>query len=103
MVMSALVDRLPRKTISYLVYSCAEIDAARAREMGVASEVVPAARLDDAVAGLCTAMLRAPRVALLGVKEYVRSAPDMATAGAVEYARNLHATINSSSEIRRKT
>ena len=102
MVMSAFVDRLPRKTISYLVYSCAEIDALRARELGIASEVVPAARLEEAVSGLCAAMLRAPRVALLGAKEYLRSAPDMATPGAVEYARNLHATINSSSEIRRK-
>jgi enoyl-CoA hydratase len=102
MVMSAFVDRLSRKAISYLVYSCAEVDALRAREIGLVSDVVPAAKLDDAVAELCAAMLRAPRPALLGVKEYVRSAPDMATAGAVEYARNLHATVNSSSEMRKK-
>jgi hypothetical protein len=45
---------------------------------------------------------RAPRLAILGVKEYVKTAPDMAVYGAVEFARNLHATVNSSSEMRRK-
>ena len=48
------------------------------------------------------AILKAPRPAILGVKEYVKSAPDMAVFGAVEFARNLHATVNSSHEMRRK-
>ena len=47
-------------------------------------------------------MLKAPRPAILGVKEYVKTAPDMAVFGAVEFARNLHATVNSSAEMRRK-
>ena len=41
MVMSALVDRVPRKAMSYFVYSTAMISAARAREAGLVSEVVP--------------------------------------------------------------
>jgi len=101
MVMSALVDRLPRKAISYLVYSTAEIDALRARELGLASEVVPAAGLEQALADLCAGMLKASRSALRGVKEFVRTAPDMATAGAIEYARNLHAVVNASVEMRK--
>jgi hypothetical protein len=36
---------------------------------------------------------RVPRPAILGVKEYVKTAPDMAVYGAVEFARNLHATV----------
>jgi hypothetical protein len=32
----------------------------------------------------------------------VKTAPDMAVYGAVEFARNLHATVNSSGEMRRK-
>jgi enoyl-CoA hydratase len=51
---------------------------------------------------LCAAILKAPRPAILGVKEYVKTAPDMAVFGAVEFARNLHATVNSSHEMRRK-
>jgi hypothetical protein len=54
------------------------------------------------VATLCAAILKAPRPAILGVKEYVKTAPDMAVFGAVEFARNLHATVNSSSEMRKK-
>ena len=64
--------------------------------------MVPAAKLDKAVETLCEAILKAPKPAIYGVKEYVKTAPDMAVFGAVEFARNLHATINSSAEMRRK-
>ena len=102
MVMSSFVDRVPRKAISYLVYSTAEIKPERALSFGIVSDVVPAAKLDQAVETLCAAILKAPRPAILGVKEYVKTAPDMAVFGAVEFARNLHATVNSSGEMRRK-
>ena len=45
--------------------------------------------------------MKAASVAIRSAKEYIRSAPDMPVSGAVEYARNLHATINSSAEIRK--
>jgi enoyl-CoA hydratase len=102
MVMSAFIDRVPRKAMSYFVYSTAMIGAARAREAGLVSEVVPLAELDAALETLCTAMMKAPRVARLAVKEYTRSAYDMGIAGAIDYARNLHATINASAAIRPK-
>ena len=44
MVMSALMDRVSRKDLTYLVYSTAIISAARAREAGIVSEVVPGRR-----------------------------------------------------------
>ena len=102
MVMSALVDRVPRKALTYLVWSTAVISAERALTAGIASEVVPAASLDAEVRKLCEALLKAPRPALLAVKEYARAAPGMDIQGAVDFARNLHATINSSSEMRKK-
>ena len=102
MVMSSFVDRVPRKAIGYLVYSTAEITPERALSFGIVSDVVPAAKLDAAVEALCAAILKAPRPAILGVKEYVKTAPDMAVYGAVEFARNLHATVNSSGEMRKK-
>src|SRR6202051_3408536 len=43
MVMSSFVDRVPRKAMSYLVYSQAEISPERALSFGIVSGVVPAA------------------------------------------------------------
>jgi enoyl-CoA hydratase len=102
MVMSSLIDRVHRKALSYLVYSTAMVGAERALSYGLASEVVPEAMLNETVDQLCQSILRAPRPATEAVKEYMRSAPDMAIGGAVDFARNLHATINSSMEARGK-
>ena len=101
MAMSALVDRVPRKALMYLVYSTAVIGAERALSFGLVSEVVPAAELDEAVRTLCAALVKAPRPATLAVKEYAQVALSMDLQGAIDFARNLHATINSSSEMRR--
>jgi enoyl-CoA hydratase len=102
MVMSALVDRVHRKALNYLVYSTTTVGAERALAYGLASEVVPEAELDATVERLCQTILKAPRMATEAVKEYMRSAPDMAIAGAVDFGRNLHATINASIEARMK-
>src|SRR5436190_5186025 len=99
MVMSALVDRVPRKALTYLVWSTAVISPARAREAGIVSEVFPAAELDKAVEALCEQIMRAPRPARVGCKDYARTALDMDTSGAIDYARSIHAVINSSSEM----
>ena len=99
MVMSALIDRVPAKELAYLVYSTREIDAAAAQAYGLVSEVTPDATLDAACSALIASMLNMPRAALVGTKEYLRSAPDMPIRGAVDYAQNLHATINSSNEM----
>ena len=102
MVMSSLVGRLHPKAITYLVYSTAMISAERALSFGLVSEIVPEAELDDAADKICQMILKAPRMATEAVKEYMRAAPDMAIAGAVDFARNLHATINASIEARLK-
>jgi enoyl-CoA hydratase len=102
MVMSAMVDRVPRKALSYLVYSNAVVNADRALTYGIASEIVPDADLDVAVERVAAAIVKAPAPATEGVKEYLRTALTMDIAGAIDYARNLHATINSSSEMRPK-
>src|SRR5258708_37579990 len=101
-VMSGLFDRVPRKAVSYSVSSTAMISAARAREAGLVSEVVPLAQLDAAVETLCATMMKAPLPARLGVKEYTRTALDMSIAGAIDYARNLHATLNAAAAMRPK-
>jgi enoyl-CoA hydratase len=99
MVMSALVDRVPRKALTYLVWSTAVVSPARAREAGIVSDVFPAAELDSAVEALCEQIMRAPRPARVGCKDYARTALDMDVSGAIDYARSIHAVINSSSEM----
>ena len=99
MVMSALVDRVPRKAMTYLVWSTAVVSPTRAREAGIVSEIFPAAELDSAVDALCEQIMKAPRPARVGCKDYARAALDMDVTGAIEYARSIHAVINSSSEM----
>jgi enoyl-CoA hydratase len=91
---------VPRKAMAYMVYSMFEISPERAVSYGIVSDVVKAKDLDAHVERLIEAMLKAPRISLTSAKEYIRTGPDMPTSGAIEYARNLHATINSAAEIR---
>jgi enoyl-CoA hydratase len=98
--MSALVDRVPRKAATFLVYSTQEIDAYKALMFGIVSNVVPAGELEDAVAGLVEGVKKTPLPALLAVKEYARSAFSMSTQAANDFARNLHATVNTFSGMR---
>ncbi len=98
--MSALVDRVPRKAATYLVYSTEEIDAHKALVFGIVSNVVPAHELDSAVANLVERLKKTPFPALLAVKEYARSAFGMSTQAATDFARNLHATVNTFSGMR---
>jgi enoyl-CoA hydratase len=98
--MSALVDRVPHKAATYLVYSTQEIDAHKALTFGLVSNVVPAGELDATVANLVEHFKKTPLAALLAVKEYARSAFSMSTQAANDFARNLHATVNSFSGMR---
>ena len=101
MAMSSLVDRVSRKAALYLTYSTEEIDAGTALAWGMVSRVVAAADLDDMIARLTRTMTAAPLPANRAVKEYANRAFTMDIAAAVDLARNLHATINSSSLVRK--
>ena len=98
--MSALVDRVPLKALMYLVYSTEEIDAHKALSSGLVSNVVPANKLESTVQDFVEALKKRPLPALMAVKEYARSAIGMETQAANDFARNMHATINSSSAMR---
>ena len=102
MAMSSLIDRVPRKAVMYLTYSTALVDAHKALMFGIVSDVVSAGSLEQAAEELCKALAKAPRPATLAVKEYARAALSMDLQGAVDFARNLHATVNSSSDMRKK-
>jgi enoyl-CoA hydratase len=92
---SALVDRVPRKAATYMMYSAQEIDAYKALMFGIASNVVAAGELDETVETLLDHMKKMPLAAVLALKEYSRGAFGMSSQGATDFARNLHATVNS--------
>jgi enoyl-CoA hydratase len=101
MVMSALYDRVNRNAVLWMTYSTDFISAERAMVYGLISTVVPAKELELEVERFCNALLNAPRPALRGLKEYLRVAPTMNDQGAHDYARSLHAMVNTSSAMKR--
>ena len=99
--MSALIDRVPRKALMYLVYSTEELSAHTALSIGLISSVVPSNQLDSAVDQLLGRLKKYPLPAVMAAKEYARFAYGMDTQAANDFAKNLHATINSSSKMRK--
>ena len=99
-VLSAFVDRIPRKAMSYLILTTAQIDAAQAQMFGIVSAMAAEEKLEALVMEVSDRILASPAAAVRAVKEYMRSAPDMPIEGAVEFARSLHAAVNSSDELR---
>jgi enoyl-CoA hydratase len=98
--MSALIDRVARKALMHLVYSTDEIDARHALSIGLVSAVYPPHEMDAAVSSLIGKLKKPPLPALMAVKEYASYAYSMDTQSANDFAKNLHATINSSSKMR---
>ena len=97
---SALVDRVPRKAATYMIYSTAEIDAHKALTFGLISNVVPQQELDANVKALVEHFKKMPLPAVFAVKEYARTAFDIGAQAATDFSRNLHATVNSFSGMR---
>ena len=67
---------------------------------GLASNVVPHGELDASVSRLVEHLEKMPLAAVLAVKEYARTAFSVSTQAATDFARNLHATVNSFSGMR---
>jgi enoyl-CoA hydratase len=101
MVMSALIDRVPLKALMHRVYTAEPFGAEAALKMGAISAIEPASNLEAARAALLKRLLAAPAPALRAVKDFARNAQAIDINKAVEYARALHAVVNSSSEMRR--
>ena len=56
LAMSAVMPRVPRKVLAWMVYSMDELDAATARQVGIVSKVAPAAQVESEVAKLLATM-----------------------------------------------
>lgn len=100
MVMSSMIDRLSLKALMYLVYTSKTIGAERAMTLGLVNDVAAAGDVEGLVDALCASLLKASRVAVLGVKEYAQSAQAIDVDKAVNYARSIHALVNTSAELR---
>jgi len=100
MVMSSLFDRMNRNAIAWMTYSTDFINAERAMLYGIVSTVVPAARLESEVAAFCEKMANTPRPAIRGLKEYLRVAPTMDAQGGIDYARSIHALVNTAADMK---
>jgi len=96
LAMSALLGTLSPKAIGWLVYSCEVIDAARAREMGLISKIVPAPSLKKEADALIKKIAGQSAAAVPAVKEYLRSAPRMDLQGAADFGANLIAGVMTS-------
>jgi len=101
MAMSALMGRVGRKALMYMTYTCDIIDAKTALTFGLASQVVPDKQLDSTVEATISKLSRIPRSAIKAVKEFSAEGEELSTKSAKAYARNLHATINSSESLRK--
>jgi enoyl-CoA hydratase len=102
MVMSAVYDRMNRNAILWMAYSTDFIDAQRALQYGIVSHVVRQADLAKEVERFCGLLLARPRPAILGLKEYLRSAPRMDEQGAIDFARTMHSMVNTAAEMKKK-
>ena len=67
---------------------------------GIVSRAVDADKLEDEVASFCETLLRRPRPGILGLKEYLRSAPRMDAQGALDYARSIHSMIKTAAAMK---
>jgi enoyl-CoA hydratase/carnithine racemase len=94
--MSALLPRVGRKPLGWMVYAMDEIDAATACAIGIVSKVAPAAQVDAEVARLLATMTARTPEALVAVKDFLRSAPHMEPRGMADYGANLLAAVLSS-------
>jgi enoyl-CoA hydratase/carnithine racemase len=96
LAMSAMMSRVPRKALAWMVYTGAEVDARTAQQLGIASTVVPAAELEKAGKELLTTLGARSPDALAAAKEYMRNARSMDARGAAAYGGVLLSAVLSS-------
>jgi enoyl-CoA hydratase/carnithine racemase len=92
LVMSALIGRVPVKTVAHMVLSRIRLSASEAMQAGLVSRVVPAADLDGEAQALAQTLSTCSVVTLRAVKQFLQLAPEMSSSGASGFAAHLAAT-----------
>jgi enoyl-CoA hydratase/carnithine racemase len=92
LVMSALIGRVPVKTVAHMVLSRVRLSAQEALVAGLVSRVVAAASLEAEADALTETLLGCSVVTLRAVKQFLQLAPEMPAAGSSGFAAHLAAT-----------
>ncbi len=93
LLMSAVIDKMPRKAVQYMVYTTEEISAEEARAYGILSKVAPDNELEGEAEKLIANLAERSAPALRAVKDYMRIAPAMEPRAASDFASNLLANV----------
>jgi enoyl-CoA hydratase/carnithine racemase len=96
LAISAMMRKLPEKSLAWLVYSMCEIGAAEARQLGIVSSIVAPLELGPATRELADKLALRSRAALVAVKDYLRSAPLMPHKAAADFAAGIIVTVMAS-------
>ena len=96
LAMSAVMPRVPRKVLAWMVYSMDELDAHAAHQVGIVSKVAAETLVEWEVEKLLANMTSRSPEALVAVKDFLRSAPHMEPRGMADYGANLLAAVLSS-------
>jgi enoyl-CoA hydratase len=96
LVMWALLNRAPYKTVAHLVYSRERISAQRAEALGLVTKVVAPSALEAEAESLAQSILSRPAAPLQGIKEFLKHASRMDPASASAYSSVLNAAVTSS-------
>ena len=92
LVMSALIGRVPVKTLAHMVFSRDALTAQQALQAGLVKYVAPAAGLEQTAQKLISTMLGNSAVTLRAVKQFLTMAPEMSEQAGSAYAGHLAAT-----------
>jgi enoyl-CoA hydratase len=98
--MSALIDRVGRKALMNIAYTATEFSAEDARMYGIVSQVVPAAKLDEASDAFVAKMKKMPKPVALAVKEFTMNGMGLSNNAMLAFAQNLHSVVNSYSKLK---
>lgn len=93
LAMSALVNRVPRKALAWLVCSAEALDAATACSVGLISRVYDATEFDARAESAIALLASRPRIALQTVKKFLARAPELDPEMASDFAGALHAMV----------
>lgn len=92
LVMAALCDRVPQKTLAWMVLSRRTLAATEAQAAGLITAAFPAAALENEARGVIDTLAANNAVALRACKQYLQHAPAMSPAAASAFAGHLAGT-----------
>jgi enoyl-CoA hydratase len=96
LAMSGVLNRMPAKAVSWMVYTRDEYDAERAFQLGIISELVEAGGLGKALKRLLEKLVDRDRAALCAVKTFMQTGSRLDDDAAADLGANLIATVVSS-------